>query len=105
MLASLAIHTEERIEQFGSVLQAMKTDYQEMYDSIENKPFLLSPGGFSSTVQYIDRHGVSRLTDMSSDISQISMAIQKSKYDGTDEKFKEWVVRFNGESTEEGPSE
>ena len=105
MLASLAIHTEERIEQFGSVLQAMKTDYQEMYDSIENKPFLLSPGGFSSAVQYIDRHGVSRLTDMSSDISQISMAIQKSKYDGTDEKFKEWVVRFNGESTEEGHSE
>ncbi len=105
MLASLAIHTEERIEQFGSVLQAMKTDYQEMYDSIENKPFLLSLGGFSSAVQYIDHHGVSRLTDMSSDISQISMAIQKSKYDGTDEKFKEWVVRFNGESTEEGHSE
>lgn len=105
MLASLVIHAEERIEQFESVLQAMKTDYQEMYDSIENKPFLLSPGGFSSAVQYIDHHGVSRLTDMSSDISQISMAIQKSKYDGTDEKFKEWVVRFNGESAEEGPSE
>ena len=83
----------------------MKTDYQEMYDSIENKPFLLSPGGFSSAVQYIDHQGVSRLTDMSSDISRISMAIQKSKYDGTDEKFKEWVVRFNGESTEEGHSE
>ncbi|MEG1726069.1 MAG: hypothetical protein RR313_11810 [Anaerovoracaceae bacterium] len=105
MLASLVIHTENRIEQFGSVLQAMKTDYQEMYDSIENKPFLLSQGGFSSAVQYIDRHSVSRLTDMSSDISQISMAIQKSKYDGTDEKFKEWIIRFNGESPEEGATD
>lgn len=33
------------------------------------------------------------LSDYSSDIAQISMAIQKSKYDGTDEKFRELVIR------------
>ncbi len=105
MLASLVTHTEKRIHKFEAVLGAMKTDYQALFDSFPIKSFILAPGGFSSEVQYIEHHGVSRLTDMSSDISQISMAIQKSKYDGTDEKFKEWVVRFKGEDTEEGPSE
>lgn len=31
--------------------------------------------------------------DYHSDIAQISMAIQKSKYDGTEEKYREWVIR------------
>ena len=105
MLASLVIHTEKRIQEFEAVLSAMKTDYQTLFDSLPNKSFILASGGVSSEVQYIEHHGVSRLTDISSDISQISMAIQKSKYDGTDEKFKEWVVRFKSEETEEDPSE
>lgn len=35
----------------------------------------------------------SGLNDYGSDVAQISMAIQKSKYEGSDEKFKEWIVR------------
>ena len=29
----------------------------------------------------------------------LSMAIQKSKYDGSDEKFNDWVVRPDGENS------
>lgn len=92
-LASLILHTQERIEQFEKVLVSMKSDYQQIYDSIENKPLLMTEDGFSDRVQYVELNGISRLSDYQSDIAQISMAIQKSKYDGTDEKFDEWVIR------------
>ena len=71
----------------------MKADYQEIYNSIENKPYLMTTHGFSDRVQYVELDGTSGLSDYHSDIAQVSMAIQKSRYDGTDEKFKEWVVR------------
>lgn len=104
MLTSLVSHTEKRIQEFEIVLDSMKTDYQAMFDSIPNKPFIHPSEGLSSEVIYMEHHSISRLTDMSSDISQISMAIQKSKYDGSDEKFNEWVVRFNGGDNENVPS-
>lgn len=92
-LASLILHTKKRIEQFEKVLVSMKNDYQQIYDSVENKPFLMTTEGFSDRVQYVELNGISRLSDYHSDIAQISMAIQKSKYDGTDKKFDEWVIR------------
>ena len=94
MLASLTIHTKKRIEQFRAVLDSMKTDYQEMYNSIKDKPLLMTSRGLSSEVQYIERYITSELTGYQSDIAQISMAIQKSKYDGSDEVYKKWVLRF-----------
>ena len=99
MLASLTIHTQKRIEQFEKVLRSMKTDYQEIYDSIENKPFLMTAHGLSDRVQYVELKATSGLSDYHSDIAQISMAIQKSKYDGSDEKFNDWVVRLDGENS------
>jgi len=93
MLASLTIHAHKRIEQFEKILKSMKADYQEIYDSIENKPLLLTAHGFSDRVQYVEWKDTSGLSDYHSDIAQISMAIQKSRYDGTDEKFSECVVR------------
>ena len=93
MLASLIIHAQKCIEQFEKVLRSMKDDYQEIYDSIENKPFLMTAHGFSNRVQYVEMNSTSGLFDYHSDVAQISMAIQKSKYDGTDEKFREWVLR------------
>ena len=83
-LGSLVIHTERRIKQFQSILASMKDDYQEMFDSVEPKSFTLLPGTDLTKVQYIERPVVSRLDDLSSDTSQISMAIQKSKYDGSE---------------------
>lgn len=95
MLASLTIHAQKRIEQFKKVLGNMKTDYQEIYDSIEEKHILMTAQGMSAEVQYVETNHTPGLSDYNSDIAQISMAIQKSKYDGSDEKFNEWVVRPN----------
>lgn len=99
-LASLTIHTQRRISQFETILNCMKSDYQEMFNSIKNKPLLLGVNGFTSDIQYIDRHVVAHLDDYNSDVAQISMAIQKSKYDGSDELFNKWVVRFNKQAEE-----
>ena len=92
MLASLTIHTQKRIEQFEKILRSMKADYQEIYDSIKNKPFLMTAHGFSNRVQYVELNTTSGLSDYHSDIAQISMAIQKSKYDGKD--APEYVGKF-----------
>lgn len=99
MLASLTIHAQKRIEQFEKILKSMKADYQEIYDSIDNKPFLMTTHGFSDRVQYVELNVTSGLSDYHSDIAQISMAIQKSKYDGSDEKFNDWVVRLDAENS------
>lgn len=95
MLASLIIHAQKRIDQFEKILRSMKADYQEIYDSIENKPFLMTTHGFSDKVQYVELNATSGLSDCHSDIAQISMAIQKSKYDGSDEKYNDWIVRLD----------
>lgn len=99
MLASLTIHAQKRIEQFEKVLMSMKADYQEIYDSIEEKPMIMTEQGMSTRVQYVEVNDTSGLSDYHSDIAQISMAIQKSKYDGSEEKFNEWVVRSKLGST------
>ena len=77
----------------------MKADYQEIYDSIGGRPFLMTPNGLTDRVQYLEVNGTSGLSDHHSDIAQISMAIQKSKYDGSDEKFNDWVVRLGSKNS------
>lgn len=94
-LASFIYHLERRIQQFEMILSCMKKDYQELFDSLEIKPMIVSPGVDMFKVQYCRQKVVSEIDDMDSDIAQISMAIQKSKYDGSDEKFSEWVIRRN----------
>ncbi|MBR3019000.1 MAG: hypothetical protein IKH57_18290 [Clostridia bacterium] len=79
----------------------MKADYQELFDSIEDKPYIMTAQGLSSEVQYFEVHTTASLSDHGSDIAQISMAIQKSKYDGSEEKFNEWIFRLR-DATEEG---
>lgn len=73
----------------------LKNDYQELFDSLETKPMIISTGRDMFKVQYYRQKVVSEVDDFDSDIAQISMAIQKSKYDGSDEKFHEWVIRRN----------
>ena len=94
VLASLTIHTQIRIKQFETVLNCMKSDYQQMFNSIGDTSLLLSVNGFTSEIQYIEQPVVAHLGDYSSDITQISMAIHKSKYDGSDEAYNKWVMRF-----------
>lgn len=94
-LASFIFHIERRIQQFETILSCMKNDYQELYDSLEIRPMIISSGGDMFKVQYCRQKIVAGIDDFGSDIAQISMAIQKSKYDGSDEKFYEWVIRRN----------
>ena len=94
-LASFIYHLESRIRQFEMILSCMKNDYQELYDSIKIKPMIISPGADMFKVQYCRQKVISGIDDFGSDIAQISMAIQKSKYDGSDDKFNEWVIRRN----------
>lgn len=93
LLASLIIHAKNNIEQFEKILANMKADYQEIYDSIEKKPYLIMSQCFTDKVQYEEKKETFGLSDISNDIAQTSMAIQKSKYDGTDAKFNELVNR------------
>ncbi len=92
MLATLSIHVENRISQFEKVFSKMKEDYNEMYQKVSNKPFLLMNGGLSANAIFIEQSVVQRFADASSDTSQISMAIQKSKYDGTTESYNKWAL-------------
>lgn len=94
-LASFIFHLEIRIQQFETILDCMKNDYQELFDSLATKPMIISTGRDMFKVQYYRQKVVSEVDDFDSDIAQISMAIQKSKYDGSDEKFHEWVIRRN----------
>lgn len=94
-LASFIYHLEKRIQQFEEILVCMKDDYQELYDLLEIKPMIILPEIDMFKVQYCRQKVISDIDDVDSDIAQISMAIQKSKYDGSDEKFNEWVIRRN----------
>lgn len=93
-LASLVMYSEKSISDFEKVLESMKNDYQEMYDYISGKQLVMGPFGFTSNVQYCERFITSSISDYQSDVAQISMAIQKSKYDGSEENYKKWVVRL-----------
>lgn len=92
MLISLEKHAKKRIQQFETILEEMKSFYSEIYHTIPHAKMLLADGSFSDDVLYVDQYHTSRLTDHHGDVAQISMAIQKSKYDGSDEKFKEWTL-------------
>lgn len=98
-LLSLLRHNEVRAKQFETVLASMKLDYSSMYANSSKRCAVLECGGvllsesgtFSAEVIYQDMLTIARLNDPSVDITMISMAIQKSKYDGTDEAFKNWA--------------
>lgn len=97
-LVSLVTHTKNRMEQFNRILACMKNDYQELFDLVEPKPLIMTREGLSQKVQYIEQHISSGISDYGSDVSQISMAIQKSKYDGSEEAFNNWVIRSEREN-------
>lgn len=101
VLGTLLMHAEKRIEQFEHILVCMKRDYQELFDSIDNKPLVLINGNNPLEVQYIEQNIVSKIGDYAGGIAQISMAIQKSKYDGTEDSFRDWVIRFNNDSNKD----
>lgn len=104
MLISLLLHVEKRTKQFEVILEKMKKDYNEMYQKIDNKPILIFGLPNSQNVVFHEEFITHRYDDFSNDISQVSMAIQKSKYDGSDEIYNQWVINksYNNEIAEEG---
>ena len=95
MLVSLIRHTQKRIVQFNQILSCMKEDYQAIFDRIQGRSLLLLNGSDPFKIQYIKHKCVSRLGDYGNDVSQISMAIQKSKYDGSKKAYDDFVFRLN----------
>lgn len=95
MLVSLIRHTQKRIVQFNQILSCMKEDYQAIFDRIQGRSLLLLNGSDPFKIQYIKNKCVSRLGDYGNDVSQISMAIQKSKYDGSKKAYDDFVFRLN----------
>ena len=102
MLLSLIEHTQLRIKQFETVLNQMKLDYQELFDSLDSKPLLIDFGN-PTDVQYIEKYVTKDLYDNTFDVIQLSMRIQKGKYDGSDKEFKTLTMKdiFNNISTKE----
>ncbi len=93
MLEGFIIHNKKRINQFEQVLQEMKDDYQEIYESLSDKPYMMPSTEITRKVKYVE-HEVTNLDPKKagSSIASLSMGIQKGKYDGTDESFKIWTT-------------
>lgn len=95
-LCSLSLHTEKRAKQFQTVIDSMKQDYEEMYQRTNPHGMSLFGGElFDMTkVQFkiyrIDQP--KQLLDSDDLTAQVSMAIQKGKYDGSDEAFHKWTL-------------
>ena len=74
--------------------------HQELYESIENHHYMMTDQGLSNKVQYINRNITAKFSGDRTKVSQISMSIQKSKYDGTNESFKKLALSFNSEKSD-----
>ena len=96
MLKSFIYHNMLRSAQFLLILDEMKRDYQDMYDQLDHPQVVFTNGaellveGCESpypvkTVVYEQNYG---WRGNESDVANISMAIQKGKYDGTMASFE-----------------
>ncbi len=88
MLASFVAHNEIRQQQFETVLSEMKADYQAMYDTIPNAPFIM---GIGKSVKYVVFPVEFDWEGNDSSIAQLAMGIQRGKYDGTDESYEKII--------------
>lgn len=103
MLFLLSLHVERRINEFEAILEQMKNDYNEMYQKLDNKPLLIFRDTLTQEVVFYEDFAISRFGDFSSDVIQLSMAIQKSKYDGSEEKYNQWVMnKIDKKETQDG---
>lgn len=95
-LCSLSLHTGNRAKQFQAVIDSMKQDYEEMYQRTNPQGMSLFGGELfdMAEVHYrlyrIDQP--KQLLSPDGLTAQVSMAIQKGKYDGSDEAFHKWTL-------------
>lgn len=95
MLESFIHHNITRYVQFKTILDEMKRDYQDIYDMLDNPEIVAFPA-FETLVKNCEsafpvkvafHNCVCGVTDKDSDVANLSMAIQKRKYDGSNESF------------------
>ena len=94
MLEGFVHHNEERIKQFDIVLMEMKKDYQEMYDLYCTTSSI--PTGYNQPghIKYIECDIEAQTSKRAgADIAQLSMGIQKCKYDGSVEAYNKLLNR------------
>lgn len=91
LVGSDVMHDKVRMAQFMRVLDLMKADYSEMYDKYSGVP------GWN-TVKYYENKIVEKLQGAGSNTAMLSMAIQKGKYDGTDEAYAKAVGKNDDQS-------
>ena len=75
----------------------MKADYKKLYQQIENTPFVFNGNWLTRDTIFFERNFTQRFADFSADVTQISMAIQKSKYDGSTDSFNKWAINNSSE--------
>lgn len=89
MLADFIVHNGERTDQFETILVEMKKDYQEMYESLPDAQFMMTSVGLTREIQYLEQEIYNQDPQKAGEnIANLSMGIQKGKYDGTNESFK-----------------
>ncbi len=104
MLDSFVYHNLTREVQFKLILDEMKQDYQDMYEQLDNPTLimdqrtklLIEDCKSKIPVRYVYLDQISDVKGRYSDVSNISMAIQKGKYDGTVENYKNHTGRNEG---------
>lgn len=99
-LESLCVHTVNRLKQFETILKYMKKDYEHIYEKTNPVGFQVING-----TELIDNQKViykimhdkrpKHIMDKNDMIPQISMAMQKKKYDGTKECFDKLTLNKN----------
>lgn len=92
-LDSFILHNVTRATQFEAVLTEMKKDYQSMYDSLPDAQFMMVNGKLSKEVQFMEYEMRFDLHGIDSSIASLSMGIQKGKFDGSEESYKDWIVK------------
>lgn len=105
MLDSFIHHNLTRSAQFTIILEEMKRDYQDMYDQLGD-PKVVS--GFGTQLLVEDCKSITPVRTLvyeqiqgsrgnETDVPNLSMAIQKGKYDGTQESFDKHTGRADAE--------
>lgn len=97
MLEGFIAHNAIRLKQFETILDEMKTDYQELINALPDESYMITGMGFGREVQYIEQ----KITELNPDkagsnIVGLAMGIQKGKYDGTDEAFAKCTNEAGG---------
>ncbi|MGO5444172.1 hypothetical protein ACTQXY_11755 [Faecalimonas sp. LCP19S3_D12] len=88
MLEGFIHHNEVRIKQFDTILSEMKKDYQELYDLYCSTMSMPREYNQPGQVQYMEYDIEAQTAKQAgANIAQISMGIQKGKYDGSIEAF------------------